>query len=538
MLRRRCAGALVALALLCACVPARAQSVPQYPIFPDLEGEALVDALRAAFTPQATLGYDLARDVIFQWEQDRNGGLRGVYSGYTISLTPGADPSYDAFLQGINTEHTWPQSRGSAAEPARSDLHHLFPTRDVVNSARSNHPFAEIPDAETDAWYRLDQSRSTVPPAFVDEWSEKDNEHPDAAYDGRFEPREDHAGNAARAVFYFYTIYGAQTEPGFFEVQREDLLAWHAQDPVTWFEADRNRFIAQLQGTPNPFILDTTLARRAYGEGTGGGGGDPGDADVWVNEIHYDNVSTDTGEGVEIAGPAGLDLAGWRLVLYNGNGGGVYDTVALSGVIDNEAQGLGARWFPIAGLQNGAPDGLALLDPDDAVVQFLSYEGLLTASDGPLAGETSVDIGVEETGSTPVGHALQLTGTGRSYADFTWQPPAPASPGALNDAQSAGPLDPSAGTAPPPTRLALSPPAPNPFRDGTRVTLRLDSPGHVTVAVYDTLGRRVAVLHDGLLDAGPHPLRLDTAGWPSGPYLVRATSPGGPSAARRITRVR
>ncbi len=42
------------------------------------------------------------------------------------------------------------------------------------------------------------------------------------------------------------------------------------------------------------------------------------DTSVFINEIHYDNTGTDTGEFVEIAGPAGTDLSGWRLVFYNG----------------------------------------------------------------------------------------------------------------------------------------------------------------------------------------------------------------------------
>ncbi|NNL70294.1 MAG: hypothetical protein HKO70_10070, partial [Acidimicrobiia bacterium] len=37
---------------------------------------------------------------------------------------------------------------------------------------------------------------------------------------------------------------------------------------------------------------------------------------VFINEIHYDNASTDTGEAVEIAGPAGTDLTDWSVVLY------------------------------------------------------------------------------------------------------------------------------------------------------------------------------------------------------------------------------
>ena len=71
-------------------------------------------------------------------------------------------------------------------------MHALYPTKDNVNSARSNHPFAEIPDSDTDGWYRLGQSQSTIPTSDVSEWSEKDNENPDAGYDGRFEPRPDH----------------------------------------------------------------------------------------------------------------------------------------------------------------------------------------------------------------------------------------------------------------------------------------------------------------------------------------------------------
>src|SRR5882672_8473565 len=56
-------------------------------------------------------------------------------------------------------------------------------------------------------------------------------------------------------------------------------------------------------------------------------------APVFINEFHYDNDGTDTGEAIEIAGPAGTDLAGWKLVLYNGANGAVYNTLALTGLI-------------------------------------------------------------------------------------------------------------------------------------------------------------------------------------------------------------
>ena len=64
-------------------------------------------------------------------------------------------------------------------------------------------------------------------------------------------------------------------------------------------------------------------------------------ATVWINEIHYDNAGADTGEAVEVAGPAGTDLGGESIVLYNGSGGLVYGTVALGGMVPAQQGGFG-----------------------------------------------------------------------------------------------------------------------------------------------------------------------------------------------------
>jgi hypothetical protein len=131
---------------------------------------------------------------------------------------------------------------------------------------------------------------------------------------------------------------------------------------------------------------------------------------VFINEIHYDNTGTDTGEAIEVAGPAATDLSGWSLVLYNGNGGSVYDTTALSGVIPDQENGFGTVFVSYAtnGIQNGSPDGVALVDDTGTAVQFLSYEGSFAAVGGPADGMTSTDIGVSEPGDTAVGDSLQL----------------------------------------------------------------------------------------------------------------------------------
>ena len=173
----------------------------------------------------------------------------------------------------------------------------------------------------------------------------------------------------------------------------------------------------------------------------------PGSAsNVFINELHYDNSGTDTGEAIEIAGPAGTDLGGWSLVLYNGSNGTTYNTTTLSGVLPDEGSGYGTTSvsYPSNGIQNGSPDGIALVDDSGAVVQFLSYEGTMTAVGGPADGRTSTDIGVAETGATPVGQSLQLVGTGTTATDFTWSGPAADSFGATNAGQSFG------GSPPPP----------------------------------------------------------------------------------------
>lgn len=136
---------------------------------------------------------------------------------------------------------------------------------------------------------------------------------------------------------------------------------------------------------------------------------------VRFTEIHYDNSGEDFGEALEIEGPAGTDLTGWQVLLYNGTNGRVYDTRALTGTIPATCSGRGVivLEYSTGLLQNGAPDGMALVNAAGTVVEFLSYEGVVTATDGPAAGTLSRNIGVAQNGA-PVNTSLQ-----RSLLD-TW----------------------------------------------------------------------------------------------------------------------
>ena len=156
----------------------------------------------------------------------------------------------------------------------------------------------------------------------------------------------------------------------------------------------------------------------------------------WINEFHYDNTGADVGEFIEIAGPAGIDLSNYRVHLYNGADGRTTVGVVLSGIIDDESNGYGALSFTPSSLQNDM-EGMALVRRSNSqVIQFISYEGSFIAINGPASGMTSIDIGFQEDDpGTPIGHSLQLIGTGNQYSDFDWNPPAADSRGFLNVGQ-------------------------------------------------------------------------------------------------------
>lgn len=94
------------------------------------------------------------------------------------------------------------------------------------------------------------------------------------------------------------------------------------------------------------------------------------------------------------------------------------------------------------------------------------------------------------------------------------------------------------GTDDLPNGFALGAVYPNPFHPAARFTLEVAEPQQVRVEVYNALGRRVALLHDGTLEAdGLHPFVVEGTAWPSGVYVVRVTGETF-VAARRVSVLR
>jgi hypothetical protein len=104
----------------------------------------------------------------------------------------------------------------------------------------------------------------------------------------------------------------------------------------------------------------------------------PEPAKLVLNEVDYDQVGADGDGFVEIhnAGTGAADLADVALVAVNGGDGTEYDRVPLTGTLAP-----GGHLAVAIELQNGAPDGLALVDAAaGALLDALSYEGAITAA--------------------------------------------------------------------------------------------------------------------------------------------------------------
>ena len=253
---------------------------------------------------------------------------------------------------------------------------------------------------------------------------------------------------------------------------------------------------------------------------------------IRLSEIHYDNGGdnngADVGEAIEIEGPAGASLAGWKIVLYNGNGGGEYDTIELTGLIPATCTPRGVVFVERAGIQNGDSDAIALVN-GTTVVEFLSYEGELTATDGPAVGMTSSDIGVSESGGTPAGLSLQRAPSG------IWRSPSTATFGTCNPAEatSGGKLITFSGRS-----ASADPPLPVGFEAQLFPTLRDGSATVVTTFTWSSDTPEIASVEaTGVirgLAAGSAIFRATAADGTTGTYTLPIAVPTASTTAEYV----
>jgi hypothetical protein len=206
--------------------------------------------------------------------------------------------------------------------------------------------------------------------------------------------------------------------------------------------------------------------------------------------------------------------------------------------------------------------------PDVGITHNWGFDGITPVDSGWVAGEVYVDEGSFEWGVEMAIYGDEITkggeigfniggGTGDEamladttlfgdtvYGYFSWQaqaPPGSAGGDVMNNSASFATLSfvtTVANEEVPGARegFALHRNAPNPFRASTTLGYTLAEAGQVELAVYDVLGRRVALVENGVRPAGDHQAVLHADALPNGVYVARLVVDGEVVATRRLMR--
>ncbi len=225
-----------------------------------LSGQSLKTALYHIINDHTIRAYDnLWTD--FQTTDNLSGQVWDMYSNCTFTFGTNQCGGYDEECDCYNREHSFPASWfGGEVSPMYTDLFHLVPTDGWVNNKRGSYPYGEV----LNPTYTSINGSRLGPCSFP-------------GYTGTvFEPIDAYKGDFARSYFYMATRYenviagwyansveaNAVLQNNSFPVYETWFLnmlgEWHADDPVSQKELDRNDAVygtnGNLQGNRNPFI--------------------------------------------------------------------------------------------------------------------------------------------------------------------------------------------------------------------------------------------------------------------------------------------
>ncbi len=245
-----------------------------------LSGFALKSALYDIINDHSTQSYSALWNFYTSYGQDsyydNDGSILDIYSenpsGFdAYTFTAGSDQcgSYAGEGDCYNREHAFPRAWfGGAVSPMNTDIHHIFATDGYVNGRRSSYPYGEVASTSylSDNGSKLGSGTSSQ------------------GYTATvFEPIDEFKGDVARAYFYMATRYenviatwetnssygdavlNGSTDQVFESWFLALLLQWHANDPVSQFEIDRNNAAYSFQNNRNPFIDHPELVNSIWG---------------------------------------------------------------------------------------------------------------------------------------------------------------------------------------------------------------------------------------------------------------------------------
>jgi hypothetical protein len=206
-----------------------------------------VNDLHTLINPHTSIFYGNYDETIVRYFEGRDtaNGQRVVTCVYSGLQYVYAEP-YDWSV--MSREHTYchawmPTNPADNPEkPEYNDQHHLFPAQfESANQVRLDYPLGEVVTPSSTflgCKFGMNANGKVV-----------------------FEPRDEHKGDAARALFYMATCYNGVSGNNWglpntsSRYQDQNVLRkWHYQDLPSAYEKARNEFLDSLQGNRNPFV--------------------------------------------------------------------------------------------------------------------------------------------------------------------------------------------------------------------------------------------------------------------------------------------
>lgn len=306
----------------------------------NLSGDALLEKLAELTTTNHKYytTYDDIRTMNLQSDKDskNSSNLLDFYSQISIDGTWDGGKTW-------NREHVWCQSHTNGlfgTSGAGSDIHHIRPTINSINSSRNNSLYGIVESKDKRDAYAKYYNKTNTTDATAANGTLYGYLNGSLSDDGVFEPTDNIKGDVARIVMYLYMHYSSEVSANLSRVNVSNsttkskagaldisnivytsrhnesdaddaafdlLVAWSESDPVDSFEANRNNYCASITGTRNPFIDHPEYASYIWGgsSNTGSGSGNDnsgssgsttpelgGDSSVEGDKIVIENTTT------------------------------------------------------------------------------------------------------------------------------------------------------------------------------------------------------------------------------------------------------
>jgi len=240
-----------------------------------LDSAALRAALHAeTMAGHTPLGYNDARDEMYAVGgiDDVGGRIEAIYTGRTVDANGSRTPKNNCELADgtptscrLNTEHTFARyfldlalTEGSQDYwAAEGDIHHLFPSDEVVNNARWHFDFGNTTcAAEGDC--KVDEESLLGQRDGITGYANCPTGNLDLDHVCVMQVRPARQGDVARGLFYMAVRYDMALE----DEMEAALRGWHVADPPDARERSRNDAIDAAQGNRNPFVDRPDLVER------------------------------------------------------------------------------------------------------------------------------------------------------------------------------------------------------------------------------------------------------------------------------------